>query len=102
MGNKKKQKDVHVVSGNEVMNASPEAPAGMIITDMTSIERTRMARDAYRYSVQQHMADVKLFMSDLNKIKSVVPYEDEMAREWVRDRIKYWDIRLGDLRVPED
>ena len=59
----------------------------------------RMAQDAYRSSVQQHMADIRMFMNDMNRVKGYV--KDELARDWIGDRLKMWDMKLSELRLPD-
>jgi len=96
-----------VVDEIEVIRREPErismADEFERLTRKPSIDsvftQKRMAQDAYRSSVQQHMADIRMFMSDMNRVKGYV--KDELARDWIGDRLKMWDMKLSELRLPD-
>jgi len=69
----------------------------------TTMDRAQVRREDHRYAVQQHMADIKLFMRELKMAKAYLKNYPgtENIDDYLASRIKFWDNRVSELRVPE-
>lgn len=69
------------------------------------VDKVRMVEHAYRFAIQQHMADVHMFIKELQQARNYFHSyggNNEAVEDWMASRTKFWDDRLHELKVPSD